>query len=895
MVGLFARFGEDLERSALLVTASTAAASFDGHELAGLHGSEADQGTDAFIQARANLKRIRAAIPLSRFAYLMAYRESELVFLADAEPSYSLDYSPPGEPYTEASPVLHGVFATARAATEGPISDRWGNWVSGLAPVVDATTGQVVAVFGVDISAERWQANVAGFRWLGYAVGGLLLGIVLFFSYLVFRQYRLAAKLEGAGHVAEEAQAIARVGTWNLDVVSGELNWSLEHFRIFGFDPETFKPSFEAVVARIHPDDRASFEQAYAQSVANHGVYEFDKRIVLDDGSIKFIHGSGRTFYNADGDPVRSVGTVQDVTERKLVEERIVFTNTLLKTQLETSPDAILVVDENGRITSFNQRFAEMWQIQTELIDEGNDAPVLAAVAGAAKDQVKFLARVQHLYRHPEEAGHDEVETTDGRFIDRHTAPLRSDTGRYLGRIWFFRDITARKLADAQILRMARYDGLTGLANRTVFMERVRQAIARAKRGGKGFAVLYLDLDHFKDVNDTLGHPVGDELLKSVAARLLSHAREIDTVARFGGDEFAVVVADIGEPADAAILADTLIKALGDPFSIGGSEIRTGASVGISVYGADQPDAETLMSQADVALYRAKGEGRGDYRFFTDAMDTEVQTRVTVSGELRQAIAGGQLFLVYQPQVEMETGRITGVEALVRWRHPERGVLGPGEFVSVAEKSGLILGLGHWVLLEACRRAKAWLDAGIAPGRVAVNLSGVQFKRPIELEKDITAVLAETGFPPDMLELELTETVLMEASLEHNDVLLRLRRSGITLAIDDFGTGYSSLDYLRRFPADRIKIAQNFVGRITTVPGNAAIVKATIGLARELGMMVIAEGVDSDEQLSLLRGWGCRDAQGFYFSEPLDRVDIEPLLRRGKILRPDAARARTAA
>jgi diguanylate cyclase (GGDEF)-like protein len=426
-------------------------------------------------------------------------------------------------------------------------------------------------------------------------------------------------------------------------------------------------------------------------------------------------------------------------------------------------------------------------------------------------------------------------------------------------------------------------------------MERVRQAIARAKRGGKGFAVLYLDLDHFKDVNDTLGHPVGDELLKSVAARLLSQAREIDTVARFGGDEFAVVVADIGEPADAAILADTLIKALGDPFSIGGSEIRTGASVGISVYGADQPDAETLMSQADVALYRAKGEGRGDYRFFTDAMDTEVQTRVTVSGELRQAIAGGQLFLVYQPQVEMETGRITGVEALVRWRHPERGVLGPGEFVSVAEKSGLILGLGHWVLLEACRRAKAWLDAGIAPGRVAVNLSGVQFKRPIELEKDITAVLAETGFPPSMLELELTETVLMEASLEHNDVLLRLRRSGITLAIDDFGTGYSSLDYLRRFPADRIKIAQNFVGRITTVPGNAAIVKATIGLARELGMMVIAEGVDSDEQLSLLRGWGCRDAQGFYFSEPLDRADIEPLLRRGKILRPDTARARTAA
>jgi diguanylate cyclase (GGDEF)-like protein len=445
------------------------------------------------------------------------------------------------------------------------------------------------------------------------------------------------------------------------------------------------------------------------------------------------------------------------------------------------------------------------------------------------------------------------------------------------------RDISERKQAAAQIVQMARYDGLTGLANRAVFMEAVEHAIARVKRGGKTFAVLYLDLDRFKDVNDTLGHPVGDELLISVAERLRSHAREVDTVARFGGDEFAVIVADVSEPADAAILADTLIKSMSEPFSIQGNDIRSGASIGISVFGPEEPDAETLLSQADVALYRAKSEGRGSFRFYTDAMDEEVRTRVTLSTELREAIAAGQLFLLYQPQVDIASGEIVGVEALARWRHPERGIIGPDVFIPVAEKSGLILSLGHWALLESCRQAKAWMDAGIAPARIAVNLSAMQFKRPIELEMDIAGSLAETGLPAERLELELTETVLMEASRVHNDVLLRLRQSGIRFAIDDFGTGYSSLDYLRQYPADRVKIAQVFVGQIAFDAGSAAIVKAIIGLARELGMVSIAEGVETAEQLELLRSWGCHEVQGYYFAKPVEPEEILPLLLRGKL------------
>jgi diguanylate cyclase (GGDEF)-like protein/PAS domain S-box-containing protein len=441
------------------------------------------------------------------------------------------------------------------------------------------------------------------------------------------------------------------------------------------------------------------------------------------------------------------------------------------------------------------------------------------------------------------------------------------------------RDISERKRTEEEMRRMARHDILTGLPNRAVFVEALQQAMSSARRGGRSFAVLYLDLDHFKDVNDTLGHPIGDLLLQSVSQRLQATIRDTDTVARFGGDEFAVVQTDIREPAEAAVLADKILKALSEPFSILGNEIRTGTSVGIAVYGPDSPHAETLLSQADVALYRAKSEGRGTYRYFTDAMDSEVRTRVTLANELREAIGSGQLSLMYQPQVDASTGRVTGLEALVRWRHPQRGLVAPGEFIPIAEKSGLIVALGHWVLNEACRQMKEWLDAGIAPPLVAVNVSALQFKTSLELENDIAAILAKTALPPQLLELELTESVLMGASRKHNDVLLRLRKAGLRIAIDDFGTGYSSLEYLGRFPVDRIKIAQAFMIGLTSTSSNAAIVKAAIGLARELKLNVIVEGVETAEQLRLIKSWGCQEVQGYYASKPLSALETAAFLR----------------
>ena len=321
------------------------------------------------------------------------------------------------------------------------------------------------------------------------------------------------------------------------------------------------------------------------------------------------------------------------------------------------------------------------------------------------------------------------------------------------------------------------------------------------------------------------------------------------------------------------------------PSTWGGSEIHTGASIGIAIYGADAADAETLLSNADVALYRGKAEGRGRYRFFTEAMDNEVQSRVNLGAELREAIDAGQLFLMYQPQVAIADGRISGVEALLRWRHPERGVLSPGLFIPIAERIGIIGRLGHWVLWAACRQARLWLDAGLAPVRIAVNVSALQFKASIALEADVAATLQETGLPPHLLELELTETVLMGMARERSDAFDRLRTTGVTIAIDDFGTGYSSLEYLRRFPVERIKIAQVFVQELETKHDDAAIVRATIGLARELGVNVIAEGVETEAQAKLIAGWGCKEAQGFLFSRPLSVEDATAALKAGVVRR----------
>ena len=563
------------------------------------------------------------------------------------------------------------------------------------------------------------------------------------------------------------------------------------------------------------------------------------------------------------------------IAEKRKSEER-------LHAIFQSVSDAILVYDADTlQLVEANQRVCELFGYSREQIMKWVLGDLF--VDQMSWSQNDLLLRLKEV-----RAGQPQTFEWHGTVKDKQfcwlDVSIRCTT--FGGRDFLLatvRDISERKKAEIQLAKMAQFDLLTGLANRGVFVESLERAIGRARRGEGGFAVLYLDLDHFKDVNDTLGHAVGDRLLRAVAERIRWSTKPTDTVARFGGDEFAVLATAISDPAEAGMLADRLLTAVSQPMRINNNNIFIGTSIGIAAYQQPTPKAEAILLHADVALYQAKADGRRVYRYFTSKMESEVRSRFTLTSALREGIAKGQLFLKYQPQVEISTGRIIGLEALVRWLHPERGELCAAEFVSAAEQSGLIFTISHWVLREACAQARKWLSSGIDLRRLAVNLSGVEFKAPYEVETDLNIALAQNRLPAELLEIEVTESTLARAFLDSNNVFQRLRAKGIKIAIDDFGTGYSSLSNLRRFPVDRIKVAQDFVIHLDEDSNAVAIAKAAIGLANLLGIDVIAEGVETKEQAHRLQEWGCREAQGYYFAPPEAAEEITKLLCRGVV------------
>ena len=471
---------------------------------------------------------------------------------------------------------------------------------------------------------------------------------------------------------------------------------------------------------------------------------------------------------------------------------------------------------------------------------------------------------------------------SDGSIVwfDGSARALRDDENRLIAVEGILTDITDRKLAAEQIATLARTDSLTGLPNRAVFLERLNLEFARARRGADKFAVHYLDLDHFKDVNDTLGHPIGDALLRAVAKRLQSCVREIDMVARFGGDEFAVLQDDIENIADIETLAAKIGEIIAAPFVIEGNQVQTTSSIGIVPYRGDVATVDVMMMKADLALYRAKNEGRNQFRFHVAELDKQTQERMIIGEELRHAIERGEFELYYQPQAEVKSGSMVGLEALIRWNHPKRGLMLPAAFIPIAETTGSIVPIGEWVIEHTCRQIKAWNDLAIAPPTVAINLSGAQFKLASQLDQIVSENLTRYNVAPERLELELTESVLIETTQRHGEAFKRLRKIGVRLAIDDFGTGYSSLDYLRSFRVSRLKIDQRFISDVTTSADDAAIVRATIGLAHELGIEVIAEGVETAGQRDFLIAAGCKLAQGYYFGKPMPAAAASELLRQ---------------
>jgi diguanylate cyclase (GGDEF)-like protein/PAS domain S-box-containing protein len=572
------------------------------------------------------------------------------------------------------------------------------------------------------------------------------------------------------------------------------------------------------------------------------------------------------------------VAVFDNITERKQAEEALLFKTALLEAQAETTLDGILAVDESDHIVLANKQFGLHFEMPKEMLNTQDDLIVLQHVRDKVEAPDAFVERVKYLYSHRDEKSNDEVKLKNGKIFDRYSAPLVDSRGRYRGRIWYFRDITDRRVAEDRVQYLAYYDALTGLPNRTLFQDRLTKALAGARRYEHKVALLFLDLDRFKDINDSLGHSVGDLLLQQVAERLNKWGREQDTVARLGGDEFLITLTQVKDLVDVAVAVERLMDAMTPAFVLQGHSLNVGCSIGASMFPEHGTDCETLIRNADAAMYRAKDSGRNSFRFFAEDMNVQAVERLSLENSLRLALSKRELFLVYQPQMEVATGRITGLETLLRWQHPGLGLVPPDKFIRIAENNGLIVPIGEWVLRTACSQARKWQEEGLPNITVAVNVSAVQFRQEGFCEL-IRRVLHETGLAAQYLELELTETLLLANADVTLSVLRELKSMGLTLAIDDFGTGYSNFTSLRQFGVSKLKIDRSFIHDVAMKSDDAAITTAIISMAKSLNLKVIAEGVEDEAQMSFLRAHHCDEIQGYYFSKPLEVDKVADKLR----------------
>ena len=556
------------------------------------------------------------------------------------------------------------------------------------------------------------------------------------------------------------------------------------------------------------------------------------------------------------------ITTYADISERRASAER----EQLAQKVYTHTPAGIIFTDEEHRILSINPATTQMTGYEAfELVGQ-----TVFGLIDLNERQSKEAFEGDLALRSSWQ-GELEVTQKNGDSLPAGTRVNRVDdpqSGLPAHYVWILADITERKQSEERMRHIAQHDALTGLPNRMALLMRLAQLLPEARRHGWKIAMMFLDLDRFKIINDTLGHQIGDELLREVACRLSGVVRETDFVARLGGDEFVIILPGISSAADAAVVAGKAIGALSSAIEANGHELHTSPSIGISVFPDDGPDGDTILKNADTAMYHAKAAGRNNFQFFATEMNLITSERLNIEHKLRHAIARNELALCFQPQFHAADTAPTGVEALLRWHHPTEGMISPARFIPVAEETGIIVEIGEWVLATACREMKRWIDAGLKPLRIAVNVSARQLRRR-DFCETVANALTLSGLPAELLELEITESSVMENPQEAILILERLGRMGVTLAIDDFGTGYSSLAYLKLFPIDHLKIDRSFVADIETDLNDRAIAFGTIALAHSLGLKVIAEGVETEDQLELLRTNGCDEVQGFLLSKPL--------------------------
>ncbi len=692
----------------------------------------------------------------------------------------------------------------------------------------------------------------------------------------------LAGRLKGEREILKRAQQIAYIGNWDWDTRSDKVTISDELSNIFGLQVGTFGGRIADYLERVHPEDRAELEKVTRAAYANRESFHIEHRVVRPDGSQRTVRALGEPYYMDDEvkNGHRMIGTVHDITELRNAEDSFkiaasVFGGAMQEVEaqlnltaqvFENAIEGVVITDEKGVIQRVNSAFTTITgYLEEEAVGKSSDFlhPIdqddeaAQEKMAAIKEDKTWKGEVWNRRKNGEAYPQWEAVTA---ICDRD--------GVVTNYVSVFHDLSDIKAREQLLQFRTHHDTLTDLPNRDLFTDRLQQAISIAQRSKGRVLVLFLGLDHFKNINNSLGHASGDNLLKGVAQRFREFIREGDTLCRLGGDSFGFIIRGISQIEDALTVVQKLTGVLQAPFMINDHELFVTASSGITLFPEDGQDVESLIKNADMALIRAKTSGRDRSQFYTESMGRQADRRLQLESNLRLALERGEFVLHYQPKLSLAGNRVIGMEALVRWQQPDTGLVSPAEFIPVAEESGLIIPLGEWILRESCRQTKEWLDAGYGYLKVAVNLSARQFREE-GISDLIKRVLSETGLPAAMLELEITESMVMHDVEEAILALDRLRAQGVSIAMDDFGTGYSSLSYLKRFPIQTLKIDQSFIRDLNSDTEDAAIVGSIISLAKGLDLRVVAEGVESSEQMVFLNASGCNEVQGYFYSRPL--------------------------
>lgn len=666
------------------------------------------------------------------------------------------------------------------------------------------------------------------------------------------------------------AQKIAHLGSWEWNMVSGRTSWSDELYRILGLEPAAVPASYQGFLKSVHPEDRQKIKFVVQTALKNRQAMSSHYcRIIRPDGSIRTIHGQGEVIVNENGKGVSVLGTALDITERREIEEE----RARLAMIVESSNDAIFSISLENIITSWNRGAEHIFGYSAREIIGREIFTILPA------DRYGERSHIMQTILQGEQLCH--FETTrirkDGSqiYVSITTSPLLSVDGKVIGNSVIARDVTERRKMEAIIQHQAHHDPLTDLPNRQLFMDFLNREIAQARRNETRLALLFLDLNGFKKVNDTMGHSCGDLLLQEVSHRLRGCIRESDIVARLGGDEFTVLMPVLSQRDDVGIVLKKILGVFEAPFILNDVAVNTSTSIGVCMFPEDGSLAEDLIQKADIAMYEAKGFGRNSYQFYNAEINARTMKRQKMEGLLRQAVGNGELELLFQPLACSANREIIGAEALLRWRHTEMGLLSPAQFLDIAEDSGAIVTIGDWVLRNACQQMQAWNEKGY-PLCVSVNLSNRQFHQANLVERTMR-ILEETGLPAQQLEYDITEQTIM-ADIGYSLRSMRsLADAGVSLAIDNFGCGSSSLQWIKKMPMHRIKIDRSFIGNMMHESDDLAVVNAVIAMAHNLKMEVVANGVETEEQLSIIQECGCDQVQGYVLSKPLHAASFESM------------------